>query len=76
MSPSVVQPIDMAEAGDALRAELLDFLGEKLARLKLPRRIDFRDELPREANGKLYKRKLKDEYREAARSQQTQQQEA
>jgi fatty-acyl-CoA synthase len=73
---AVVQPIDMAEAGDPLREELLAFLGEKLARLKLPRRIDFRDELPREANGKLYKRKLKDEYREAARSQQTQQQEA
>ena len=38
-------------------------LGGKLARLKLPRVIDFRAELPREANGKLYKRKLKEEYR-------------
>ena len=42
--------------------------GGKLARLKLPREIDFREELPREANGKLYKRKLKDEYK--ARAQQ------
>jgi fatty-acyl-CoA synthase len=30
--------------------------------MKLPRLFDFRAELPREANGKLYKRKLKEEY--------------
>jgi fatty-acyl-CoA synthase len=65
---AVIQPVDMAAAGDVLREELLAFLGAKLARLKLPRQIDFRAELPREANGKLYKRKLKDEYRAAALS--------
>ncbi len=59
---AVVQPENMAAAGDALAEELHAFLAEKLARLKLPRQIDFRAELPREANGKLYKRKLKDEY--------------
>jgi fatty-acyl-CoA synthase len=63
---AVIQPVDMAAAGDVLREELLAFLGAKLARLKLPRQIDFRAELPREANGKLYKRKLKDEYRQRA----------
>jgi len=61
---AVVQPADMARADDALKAELLEFLGGKLARLKLPKVIDFRAELPREANGKLYKRKLKDEYKQ------------
>ena len=65
---AVVQPADLAGAGEALKAELLDFLGSKLARLKLPKVIDFRAELPREANGKLYKRKLKDEYRARAES--------
>ncbi len=60
---AVVQPVDMAEAGDSLAEELRTFLADKLARLKLPRIIDFRPELPREANGKLYKRKLKEEYR-------------
>ncbi|MGN6500832.1 MAG: acyl-CoA synthetase [Tsuneonella sp.] len=65
---AVIRPVDMAAAGDELREELLAFLGTKLARLKLPRQIDFREDLPREANGKLYKRKLKDEYREAALS--------
>ncbi|MDZ4308880.1 acyl-CoA synthetase [Allopontixanthobacter sp.] len=64
---AVVQPVDMAEAGDALAAELREYLSGELARLKLPRLFDFRPELPREANGKLYKRKLKDEY--LARSQ-------
>ncbi len=63
---AVVQPADMGEAGEALAEELLDFLGSSLARLKLPRQIDFRAELPREANGKLYKRKLRDEYADVA----------
>jgi fatty-acyl-CoA synthase len=69
---AVVQPTDMASAGESLKAELLDYLGGKLARLKLPREIDFRPELPREANGKLYKRKLKDEYKARAQEQTTQ----
>ncbi|MEE4153309.1 MAG: acyl-CoA synthetase [Erythrobacter sp.] len=59
---AVVQPIDMAEAGPALAEELLAFLAPSLARLKLPREFDFRPELPREANGKLYKRELRDEF--------------
>ena len=63
---AVVQPVDMDEAGPALEAELFAFLERELARLKLPREWDFRAELPREANGKLYKRKLRDEYRERA----------
>ncbi len=63
---AIVQPVDMADAGAALEAELRDFLGRELARMKLPRLFEFRAELPREANGKLYKRKLKDEFAQAA----------
>lgn len=63
---AVVQPVSMDEAGDALEAELTEYLSGELARLKMPRVFDFRAELPREANGKLYKRKLKDEYLAAA----------
>ena len=59
---AVVQPIDMADAGDALEAELRDFLAPNLARIKMPKQFDFRPDLPREANGKLYKRELRDEY--------------
>ena len=43
------------------------FLLPQLARIKIPRLFDFRSALPREANGKLYKRELRDEY--AARAQ-------
>ncbi|WP_374407577.1 acyl-CoA synthetase [Pelagerythrobacter sp.] len=64
---AVIQPVDMAEAGEALEAELRAYLAPQLARIKLPRRFDFRPDLPREANGKLYKRELRDEY--AARSE-------
>lgn len=63
---AVVQPIDINDAGEALEAQLLDFLSGKLARLKMPRQFDFREELPREANGKLYKRKLKEEFKQRA----------
>ncbi|MCT2557741.1 acyl-CoA synthetase [Tsuneonella sp. YG55] len=63
---AVVQPADMAEVegdgGEALEQELRDYLAPQLARIKMPRRFDFRPELPREANGKLYKRELRDEY--------------
>ena len=38
----------------------------KEAKVKCPRSIDFRDELPRTPTGKLLKRLLKDEYASAA----------
>ena len=59
---AVVQPVDMADAGEALEAELRDFLAPKLSKVKMPKMFDFRPELPREANGKLYKRELREEY--------------
>ena len=59
---AVIQPIDMAQAGDALEQTLRDYLEPQLSRIKMPRQFDFRPDLPREANGKLYKRELRDEY--------------
>lgn len=59
---AVVQPIDMALAGKALEAELLAYCREMLASVKCPRSIDFEAKLPREENGKLYKRLLRDRY--------------
>ena len=66
---AVVQPIDMADAGDALQAELRDFLAPSLSKIKMPKLFDFRAQLPREANGKLYKRELRDEYQQQAEQQ-------
>lgn len=59
---AVVQPRDMAEAGPALAERLGAFARENLSHVKVPRRIDFRAELPRHDTGKLYKRQLRDEY--------------
>ncbi|WP_309621669.1 acyl-CoA synthetase [Novosphingobium sp.] len=62
---AVVQPMDMGEATSELSDELLAYLGPQLSRVKMPRQIDFREQLPRELTGKLYKRLLRDEYKEA-----------
>ena len=59
---AVVQPVDIAEAGEALERELIDYCKQHLADVKCPRSVDFREELPRHPTGKLYKRLLKDEY--------------
>jgi long-chain acyl-CoA synthetase len=59
---AVVQPVAGAEPGPALTATLLAFLADRLAKFKLPRTIDYVDDLPRDPNGKLYKRHLRDAY--------------
>ncbi len=59
---AVVQPADGAVPGPALTAELLAFLDRRIARFKRPRTIDYVTELPRDPNGKLYKRRLRDPY--------------
>ncbi len=59
---AVVQPAEGEEASDALATELLAFARDNIANYKVPRSLDFRDELPRLPTGKLYKRLLRDEY--------------
>jgi long-chain acyl-CoA synthetase len=59
---AVVQPIAGLAGDDSLTEELLQYLSERVSRQKLPRSIDYRDELPRLPTGKLYKRLLRDEY--------------
>ena len=66
---AVVQPADGQAAGDALRDDILAFCADQLARFKTPRTIDFTDELPRDPNGKLYKRSLRDPYWEGRERQ-------
>jgi fatty-acyl-CoA synthase len=41
-------------------AEILDFLGARMARYKLPKRIELLDDLPRTASGKIAKTELLD----------------
>ena len=59
---AVVQPKNWADAGPELAAELLAFCRERLAKIKVPRSVDFDKELPRKDNGKLYKRRLVERY--------------
>ena len=47
---------------DTVREEILGYLSGRIARYKLPKSIDFMDALPRDPNGKLYKRRLRDPY--------------
>ena len=59
---AVVQTIDGIKGDEALTKELLDYLSEHLSRQKIPRSIDYIDQIPRLPTGKLYKRLLRDEY--------------
>ncbi len=59
---AVVQPANWADAGPELAAELSAWTRERLSHVKAPRRIDFMQELPRHATGKLYKRLIRDAY--------------
>lgn len=59
---AVVQPERGVVPGPRLTAELLAFLAGRVAKFKVPRTVDYVDELPRDPNGKLYKRRLRDPY--------------
>jgi long-chain acyl-CoA synthetase len=59
---AVVQPADGVLPSAELAAEILASLDGKLARLKWPKSIEFSAELPRDPNGKLLKRQLRDPY--------------
>jgi long-chain acyl-CoA synthetase len=59
---AVIEPAPGVDPGDALAEEILSFSRDQLAKFKMPKSIDFVAEMPRDPNGKLYKRKLRDPY--------------
>ena len=59
-----VQPAPGHGPSDELAAELIAYCRERLTGHKCPRAVEFRGELPRTDTGKLYKRLLRDEFRE------------
>ncbi|MET9925930.1 MULTISPECIES: acyl-CoA synthetase [unclassified Streptomyces] len=59
---AVVEPAEGYEAGDALAAEILAHCEQRLAGYKRPRSLDFIAAMPRDPNGKLYKRRLREPY--------------
>lgn len=58
---AVVQPADGIVPGPELEAELIEYCRTRLAGYKCPRTVEF-DALPRDPNGKLYKRRIRDRY--------------
>jgi long-chain acyl-CoA synthetase len=62
----VVELREGCEATGALASELEAFCRDRLAGYKVPRSIDFTEELPRTETGKLVKRHLRDPYWESA----------
>ena len=62
-----VKALVVARAGSAPTAdELIAFARERLAGYKLPRSVDFVDELPRTPSGKVLKRELRKRYSSGA----------
>jgi long-chain acyl-CoA synthetase len=62
---AVVQLRDGVAPSDDLAAAIIGYVRERLAHFKAPRSVDFVDELPRSATGKLVKRTLQARYLEA-----------
>ncbi|MGH0034917.1 MAG: acyl-CoA synthetase [Myxococcota bacterium] len=59
---AVVEVAEGVDATQETRDRIYEFLKPRLAKMKTPRSIDFIEEMPRDPNGKLYKRKLRDPY--------------
>jgi acyl-CoA synthetase (AMP-forming)/AMP-acid ligase II len=59
---AIVQPVDGVAGDSALEAELIDYCRTHLAAYKCPRTIEFEQELPRDPNGKLYKRRIRERF--------------
>jgi len=59
---AVVQPADGVAAGPELEAELIAYCRAHLAAYKCPRTVEFDADLPRDPNGKLYKRRIRERY--------------
>jgi long-chain acyl-CoA synthetase len=59
---AVVQPAEGIEFGPDLATELIEYCRTRLATYKCPRTVEFECELPRDPNGKLYKRRIRERY--------------
>lgn len=59
---AVVQPVEGVTPGPGLEAELIGYCRTHVAGYKCPRTVDFVAELPRDPNGKLYKRRVRERY--------------
>jgi long-chain acyl-CoA synthetase len=59
---AVIELLPGTEANDKVKNDIIAFYQDKMAKQKWPHSIDFTEDMPRDPNGKLYKRKLRDPY--------------
>jgi long-chain acyl-CoA synthetase len=59
---AVIEPAPGVEPSPRLAEQLVEFCMGRLAKYKCPRSVDFVAAMPRDPNGKLYKRRLRDPY--------------
>jgi fatty-acyl-CoA synthase len=59
---ALVVPAEGVEAGAAIEAEIITHCKQRLAGYKAPTSVEFRDEIPRTATGKIQKFKLRESY--------------
>ncbi|HYZ98053.1 MAG TPA: AMP-binding protein [Acidimicrobiales bacterium] len=60
---AVVEPQSGTVGSPELARELIEHCRARLAHYKCPQAVEFTEELPRQDNGKIYKRLLRDRYR-------------
>jgi long-chain acyl-CoA synthetase len=63
---SLAAAIQLLPGATLTAQEARDYLAARLARYKVPRRVDFHAALPRQDSGKIFKRQLRDPFWEAA----------
>ena len=59
---SLAAAVELMPGAQLGAEEIRDYLRARIAKYKVPRRIDFHDSLPREDSGKIFKRRLRDPY--------------
>ena len=59
---AIIQPLDMADATPDFAEELRAWMHQSLSGVKVPRRIEFEDDLPRLPTGKMQKFVLRERY--------------
>jgi fatty-acyl-CoA synthase len=60
--------VQLKDGKNATAEEIIQWCEERLSNIKKPKSVDFIDELPRDINGKIYKRLIRDKYWEGKKT--------
>ncbi len=63
---SLAAAVELVPGATLGAREIQDYLASRLAKYKVPRRVDFHAALPRQDSGKIFKRQLRDPFWQAA----------